>query len=207
MEPGHHLEEVRLGAHHVLDRLAGRRLRQEADEVAGMAGAQGDADLAVGFEAADAGPVPGARVDDHERPLLRIDRHVLEPIDPDQPVVDRALELAAIGDELAGEAQDVRRLLRHVLVVLVAAPAHDVEVENAPLPGVDPIVSRFVGAAGGGPLPLARLRDRLRPGLRERLQHPPGCGLPESGLRATTPSGIGRRLAPIARQGSLAVSH
>jgi hypothetical protein len=44
-----------------------------------------------------------------------------------------ALELAAIGDELAGEAQDMRRLFRHVLVVLVATPAHDIEEENDPL--------------------------------------------------------------------------
>ena len=64
-----------------------------------------------------------------------------------------------------------------------------------------------VGAAAGGPMPLPHLRNRLRPGLRERLRHPTGCGFPESGLSATTASGIGRRPAPIARQGSLAVSH
>ena len=60
-------------AHDVLDRLAGHRLGQEADEVAGVAGAHGDADLAVGLEAADARPVAGARVDDDERPLALID--------------------------------------------------------------------------------------------------------------------------------------
>ena len=32
------------------------RVRQEADEIAGMAGVHGDADFAVGFEAADPGP-------------------------------------------------------------------------------------------------------------------------------------------------------
>ena len=63
-----------LGAQHVLDRLAGHRVGQEADEVAGVAGPQRHADLAVGLEAADAGPVAGARVDDHEGPLPRVDR-------------------------------------------------------------------------------------------------------------------------------------
>ena len=65
----HPLEERGLGLHDVLDRLPRHRLGQEADEVAGMAGAHGDADLAVGLEAADARPVAGARVDDDERPL------------------------------------------------------------------------------------------------------------------------------------------
>jgi hypothetical protein len=43
--------------------------------------------------------------------------------------------------------------------------------------------------------------------LRDRLQHPLGGGFPESGQSADSPSGTGCRLAPIARQGSLAVSH
>ncbi len=51
-------------------------LRQEADEVAGMARRQRDADLAVVLHAADAGPVAGARVDDDEGRLGRIDRLV-----------------------------------------------------------------------------------------------------------------------------------
>ena len=42
-------------------------LGQEADEIAGMPGLERDADLAVGLEAADAGAVPGARIDHHER--------------------------------------------------------------------------------------------------------------------------------------------
>ena len=44
-------------------------MRQEADEVARMAGGQRDADLALRLEAADAGAVAGARVDHHERPF------------------------------------------------------------------------------------------------------------------------------------------
>ena len=49
-------------------------LRQETDEVAGMAGRHGDADLAVLLHAADAGAMAGARVDDDERRLRRVDR-------------------------------------------------------------------------------------------------------------------------------------
>ena len=66
-------EEDRLGARDVLDRLARHRVRQEADEIAGMAGLERDADLAVGLEAADAGAVAGARVDDNERPPRQVD--------------------------------------------------------------------------------------------------------------------------------------
>ena len=74
---GHPLEERRLGLHHVLDRLPGHRLRQEADEIAGMAGRHRHADLAVGLEAADPRAVAGARIDDHERPLALVDRDAL----------------------------------------------------------------------------------------------------------------------------------
>ena len=69
----HLAQELRLGPGDVLDRLAGLGLGIEGDEIDRVAGAQGDADLARLLEAADAGAVPGARVDDHERPLVRIE--------------------------------------------------------------------------------------------------------------------------------------
>ena len=74
MQFDHALQELRLGSGDVLDRLAGHRVRQEADEVAGMACRQRDPDLAVRLEAADPWSMPGARIDHDERPLLRIDR-------------------------------------------------------------------------------------------------------------------------------------
>ena len=64
-------EEDRLGAGDVLDGLARHRIGQEADEITGMSGLERDADFAVGLEAADAGTVPGARIDDDERPARR----------------------------------------------------------------------------------------------------------------------------------------
>ena len=66
-------EEHGFGAGDVLDGLPRHRVGQEADEVAGVPGLEGDADLAVGLEAADARSVSGARIDHHERPQLRID--------------------------------------------------------------------------------------------------------------------------------------
>ena len=94
-------EKDRLGARDVLDRLAGHRLGQEADEVAGMAGLERDADLAVGLEAADAGAVAGARIDDDERPP-RHDRSSMPGggTIAHQAIIDRPLERAAVDDKL-----------------------------------------------------------------------------------------------------------
>ena len=49
------------------------RIGQESDEIARMPGLERDADFAVGLEAADAGTMSGARVDDDERPARWID--------------------------------------------------------------------------------------------------------------------------------------
>jgi hypothetical protein len=47
-----------------------------------MAGLQGHADFAVVLHAADARTVPGARIDDNERPLRRVDRGARRRHDP-----------------------------------------------------------------------------------------------------------------------------
>ena len=57
-------KEDRLCARDILDGLARHWFRQEADEIAGMTGLERDADLAVGFEPADARAMPCARIDD-----------------------------------------------------------------------------------------------------------------------------------------------
>ena len=143
------LEEHRLGGGDVEDGLAGHRLGQEADEVGRMAGLHGHADLAVGLEAADAGTVAGARVDDDERALLRIDLDTLGRDDAGEHVVDRLREGAAVEDELGRIVEDVGRDLGGVGLVLGGAAAHHVEEEDGTLPGVDPV------AGGGG-----RARER-----------------------------------------------
>ena len=66
-------EEDRLRARDVADGLARHGVGQEADEIAGMPRLERHADLAVGLEAADARAMPGARVDDDERPPRRIE--------------------------------------------------------------------------------------------------------------------------------------
>src|SRR5215471_17414047 len=59
---------------HILDRLTWHRVRQKADEIAGMAGGERDADLAIMLHAANAGPMPGARVEHDEWAFGRVDR-------------------------------------------------------------------------------------------------------------------------------------
>ena len=105
-----HLAEKRdLGGPHGLDRLAGDRLREEHHEVARVGVLERDADLAVHLEAADAGAVAGARVDDDERPLLRVGQRAgRRRLDPRQRVVRGALELAAVDDDLVVEDEQRR---------------------------------------------------------------------------------------------------
>ena len=73
----------------ILDGLAGHRLRQEADEIAGMSRLKRDADLAVMLHAADAGPVAGARIENDEGPLAWID-DAFRRNDPHQGIIHRA---------------------------------------------------------------------------------------------------------------------
>ena len=75
--PDHLLDKASLRLAYVLDRLTGHRVRQKADEVAGMACRERDPDLAVMLHAADTGAMPGARVKNNERPLTRVDRGAL----------------------------------------------------------------------------------------------------------------------------------
>ena len=149
MKSDHFLQEDRLGAGDVLEGLARHRIGQETDEIAGMAGLEGDADLAVGLEAADARPVPGARIDDDEGATPRIDLHARRRDDTRKRVVDRPLERAAIDHELGRVTQHVRRELSHMLVVLVAALPHHIQEQDAPLRGVDHVLSRRGQRVGG----------------------------------------------------------
>ena len=139
----HLFDEDRFGARNALDGLARHGFGQEADEIAGMARLHGDADLAVGLEAADAGAVTGARIDHDERPALQVDLHALGRDDAHQRVVDRLFQLAAVDDQFGGVAQDMRRRLGDMLAVLVAALAHDVEEQHAALPGIDHVFHGF----------------------------------------------------------------
>ena len=82
-------QEHRFRPHDVFDGLARHRIGGEADEIAGMAGAHRHAQFAVGLEAADARPVPGARIDHHERAFFQVDDDPCGRLDPHQQVIDR----------------------------------------------------------------------------------------------------------------------
>ena len=133
--------EGRFGAHDVFDGLAGNGIGQKAYEVAGMASLEGRADLAIGFEAADAWAVARAWIDHHERSLVGIARRVGWRQDTYEAIVDRLRKVQPGHDDLRGEVEYVRRLLLQMLLVLVAALAANVGIQNGPLPGIHCILA------------------------------------------------------------------
>src|SRR5262249_11733798 len=64
------LEERGFGSRDIFQSLAGHRLRKKSDEVTGVTGFKGNANLTVGFEAADPWTMTGTRVDNYEWPPL-----------------------------------------------------------------------------------------------------------------------------------------
>ena len=115
-----------------------------------MPGLERDADFAVGLEAADAGAVPGARVDDDERPPRRIELDAGRGNDPHEAVVDRPGKCAAVDDQLHLVVEHMRDGFRQMLAVLVAALPHDVAEQHAALRGVDHVVHGGGEHAGPG---------------------------------------------------------
>ena len=82
----------------------------------------------------------GPRVDDDERPLLRMDDDAGRRRDRDQAIIDRARQRAAVEDQGGSEIQHVWRLFGHVRVILIAPLAPDVEAQHAALPGIHGVV-------------------------------------------------------------------
>jgi hypothetical protein len=140
MSLGDFLEEDRLGAAHVFDRLPWHRLRQEADEIDRVSGAQRNADLALGLHAADPRAVAGARIDHDDRRLQRVDRRVRRRDDAHEHVIDRPVQRAAVKHDGGGEAQHMRRLLGRLRNLDVAPLVESLEKQNAALPRVHPIL-------------------------------------------------------------------
>ena len=101
---------------------------------------QRDADLAVVLHAADAWSVAGARIDDDDGRLGRIELHVVGWDDPDQGIVDGPLQRASVAHQLRLEVENVRSFLRAVLQVDVAAFPQNIQAQNGALPGVEPIL-------------------------------------------------------------------
>ena len=169
MPCAHLAHERLLGLADVEQRLAGLGVAEEDHEVHRVPGTQRDADLRVVLEAADAGAVPGARVDDQVRTALRVHRHALGRNDAHQRVVDRARQLAAVDDRLVLEVEHRRQSRPRVLDEVVAALAQRVPEQHGPLRGVGGVVVplRPRGQRRCGIL-LHRARQR-RAGLAEPL--------------------------------------
>jgi hypothetical protein len=138
------LDKAGLRLAHILDRLTGHRVRQKAHEVAGMAGCERDADLAVVLHAADPWAVPGARVENDKWPLILVGGCALRRDDPHQPVIHRPRQRAAIEHQFGFKAQHIRRRTGIVLAAVVAALPQHVEQQNGALPSVDPVIEQVV---------------------------------------------------------------
>ena len=93
MAPGDLLDEFRLGAHDVGERLPGFGMGAEGDEIDRVAVGKRDADLTVLLEAADACPVSRARIDDHVRPLPVENLHAFRRQNLEKHVIDGRLRL------------------------------------------------------------------------------------------------------------------
>jgi len=123
-------------ARDALDCLSRHRLRQEAYEIAGMAGFHRNADFAVGLETSDSRTMPGAGIDDDERPAVEIYFDAFRRNDAHERIIYRFIELAAVNDQFGGILQDMRRRLRDVFPILIAASTQDVQEQDAPLASV-----------------------------------------------------------------------
>src|SRR5262245_49067040 len=93
-------DEYRLGTGDVRDRLSRNRFRQEADEIAGMAGLECHANFTVGLEPADARAMPGTWIYDDERPQLRIYFDPRRRDNARKRIIHRPFERASIDHQL-----------------------------------------------------------------------------------------------------------
>mgnify|MGYP003694095907 CR=1 FL=1 len=131
-----------------------------------MAGFHRHADLAVGLEAADSRPVTGTRIDHHERTALVINLHATWRSNAHQRVVDRSLKRSAVDDQFNRIVEDMRRGFGDMFAVLQSALAHDIEEQDAALPGIHQIFE------GGCKEPGQRIaRDSRLVGRHAQISH------------------------------------
>jgi hypothetical protein len=78
----------------------------------------------------------GARIDHDERTPVHINFDALRWNDAHQHIIHRFIQLAPVDNEFGGILQDVRCRLSDIFAVLIAAPAHDVQEKDIPLPRV-----------------------------------------------------------------------
>ena len=141
MERANVVNELALGVAHVEQRLPGFGIREEDDEVHRMPFAQRYTHLGVVLEAADAGPVTAARVDDHVGPALGINAHAFRRHDSQQCVVDRTLERAPVHDHFVVEVQNRRQPVALVLDEVVPALAQRIQEQDGALREIDCVLA------------------------------------------------------------------
>ena len=133
MEADDFLDEHGFGARDPLDCLSRHRLGQEADEIAGMPCFHRNADFAVRLESPDSRTMPGTGIDHDERSPVEINFDVFGRNDAHQRIIHRFIQLAAVDDQFGGILQDMRRRLRDVFPILIAALTQDIQEQDAAL--------------------------------------------------------------------------
>src|SRR5262245_55943703 len=96
MQVAHLAHELLLRLAHVEQRLSRLRIAEEDHKVDRMAIANGDAHLRIILEAADAGTVSRAWIDDDVRPPAGIDNNAFGWNDAHQRVIDGTLQTTTI---------------------------------------------------------------------------------------------------------------
>ena len=149
---------------------------RKTHEIDRMAIVQGDADLAVGLEAADAGAMAGARIDDHIGPLPVVHLDALRRDDLQQHVIARAGQGVPVHRDFVVVDQHRRRAGGFMGDVVVAALAQHVERQHVALRRVlrmySLAVCRKSAAAIRRSAPKRRLEARLHRSLMRDLLQP-----------------------------------
>src|SRR5262245_60721572 len=109
-----------------------------------MTGIEGDTNLALGFEATDARPVAGTRIDDDEWALAGIDCDACGRHDAYQSIVHGPRQQAAVHDELMAELQHMRGGLCRMLLISLAALLQHVQKKHPALKRINPVGARIV---------------------------------------------------------------
>ena len=136
MQFSYALDKYPQGIDDGIDGLSGLGRRRKADIIAVMTLPKGLADLAFRFEAADAGSVARARIDNHEGAFVIVEHGAGRRLYLDDAVIHGLRQGSAVHNQLIVELQHMRGFFSHVFPEMVAAPAHYIPVKNRFLAGI-----------------------------------------------------------------------
>ncbi len=139
MQRAHFSDELLLGLAHVQQGLPRLGVAEEDDEIHRMAGTHRHAHLRVVLEAADAGAMAGAGIDDDIGAAAIVDRHAIGRDNFQQRVIDGPLELAPVQNGLVAKMQDRLEPLHGVFDKVVAPLPERVPEQDGTLHAVDGI--------------------------------------------------------------------